>query len=73
MSTTYKGLAVSFKKYISEERAAAIRTAFQLLDGVAEVKLVETEISLDYFVESRLRLDLWNKIADVVWPERKER
>lgn len=69
MSTTYKGLAVSFKTDISEDRANAIKTAFQLLAGVAEVRLVEAQFPPNSRTGEAVQADFWEKISDVVCPK----
>lgn len=71
MSTTYKGFSVVLRKDISEERMQAIQTAFRLLDGVVDVVPVETDLSNDYFIMQRVKMDLWRTIGDVIFPERK--
>lgn len=71
MSTTYKGFSVILRKDISEERMQAIQTAFRLLDGVVDVVPVATDINNDYFIESRVRMKIWEDIRDVMFPERK--
>lgn len=64
MTTRLKGLTVVLEDDIREDDAECIINAIRMIKGVQDVVNIEATDE-DYIVESRLKLELMDKILDI--------
>lgn len=64
--TMFNGLQVSFEKHVHDEDIEDLMGAIRQLKGVCEVEPIEASVTQDYFLLSRVKCKLWNKLSNVV-------
>jgi len=69
MTDRLKGVIVTFKEDIREDDAEAILNAIQMVKGVLTVKPLISNYD-QHIAEDRVRHEIYQKLFDVVYPDR---
>lgn len=70
MTTRLKGVLVTFEDDIREDDAESRINAIRCIRGVLSVEPIPSDVD-DYMARERAKWELWKKISDIFFPQRK--